>query len=258
MSKKVKKQTTSWEKVSSWYGGIVKGKGHYYHKRVILPNLKEILAFDPKEPLNVLDLGCGEGVFSRILPKTFSYTGVDFSPSLVKMAKEQSKNPKAKFFCKDATKPLNLEEESYDLALFLLSLQDMEKGDLAIQNAAKCLRPGGLLVLVLNHPCFRIPKHTHWGVDLDQKIQYRRVERYLSPLKIPIATEPSKQEQSKTVTSFHRPLKEYFKYLNQAGLAVTYLDEWVSDKTSTGGRAKMENLARKEFPLFLALFAEKL
>lgn len=255
----MKKQTsTSWEKVSSWYGSIVKGKGHYYHKRVILPKLKQILNFNPKHPLNVLDLGCGEGVFSRILPPSFSYTGVDYSPSLIKLAKSQSKSSHFKFITADVTQPLKLPKETFDLVIFILSLQDMEKGDAAIKNAANYLKSGGTLALVLNHPCFRIPKQTHWEVDEENHIQYRRVNRYLSTEKIPIQTEPSKGEKSKKVFSFHRSLSTYFSWLSRNRLAVTDLEEWVSDKKSTGSKAKMENFARKEFPLFLALFAVKL
>ena len=34
-------------------------------------------------------------------------------------------------------------------------------------------------------------------------------------------------------------------------------EEWISDKRSMGKRAGMENRAREEFPLFLAILAKK-
>ena len=50
----------------------------------------------------------------------------------------------------------------------------------------------------------------------------------------------------------------YFKNLNKAGLAVSLLEEWNSNKVSDSGpRAKAENLARKEIPLFLFMEAKK-
>jgi len=35
------------------------------------------------------------------------------------------------------------------------------------------------------------------------------------------------------------------------------MEEWISDKKSTGAKARMENRSREEFPLFLALLAQK-
>ena len=58
--------------------------------------------------------------------------------------------------------------------------------------------------------------------------------------------------------SFHRPLQYYFKALAKAGFAVDRLEEWISHKASDSGpRAKAENVARKEIPLFLYLSAKK-
>ena len=63
---------------------------------------------------------------------------------------------------------------------------------------------------------------------------------------------------AKTV-SFHRPLQYYFKALAKAGFVVEKLEEWTSMKVSDSGpRAKAENDARKEFPLFLYLGAKKI
>ena len=63
--------------------------------------------------------------------------------------------------------------------------------------------------------------------------------------------------QSKTFTvTYHRPLQSYFQALNEASLCVDGLEEWTSHKTSEPGkRAKAENRARQEIPLFLALRA---
>jgi hypothetical protein len=80
----------------------------------------------------------------------------------------------------------------------------------------------------------------------------------LTPLKIPISTHPVKGEESATTWTFHFPLSAYFHWLNEAGLKVILLEEWASDKKSTGPKAKMENRARIEFPLFLTVIAQKI
>src|SRR5205085_10633374 len=85
--------------------------------------------------------------------------------------------------------------------------------------------------------------------------QYRRIDRYLLPRKIPIVTHPGKDPDAYT-WSFHKPLEHYVRALRNAGLLIDALEEWPSHKTSEPGpRAATENAARKEIPMFLALRA---
>lgn len=244
----------SWEGVSSWYDRVVGEKGHYYHQAVILPAVKRILK-SQKAPYRLLDLACGQGVLAREIPKDVDYTGVDISSSFVQSAKKQS--PKRTFLVGDVSKKLDLPTDHYDWITCILAVQDIADAGVMIKHAASYLKPGGRLLIVMNHPCFRIPRVTHWGVDEAQKLQYRRVNSYLSPMAVPIQTRPSKGKRADEVTSYHRPLSTYFGWLNKAGLLVENIEEWVSDKKSTGGKARMENRARKEFPLFLCLIAKK-
>ncbi len=133
----------------------------------------------------------------------------------------------------------------------------MEQGAAAIQTAARHLKKKGKLLMVLNHPCFRIPRQSEWGVDAQKKLQYRRINSYLSPQKIPIQTQPGKGEQSATTFSYHHPLSDYSLWLQQANFSIAHLEEWCSDKKSEGSQAKMEDRARKEIPLFLAIIATR-
>lgn len=251
--KQRRKKTTSWEGVNKWYRNIVGGSGHYYHKNVIFPKLMPLLGLEKDSTL--LDLACGNGVLSRQIPKEVRYSGVDISPSLIKEAKKSGKG--RSFSVGDIIKPLPV-KETFTHAAIILALQNVEHPEAVFQNCAKHLEKDGTLVMVLNHPCFRIPRQSEWGVDQNKKIQYRRIDRYLSSMKIPIAANPGKGEKSASTLSFHRPLSEYVRLLAEAGFGVVAMEEWCSDKVSEGGRAKMENRARSEIPLFLAIKAVKL
>jgi hypothetical protein len=46
--------------------------------------------------------------------------------------------------------------------------------------------------------------------------------------------------------------------LTDNGLIIETIEEWVSNKKSTGAKALMEDKARKEIPLFLTLVAKKI
>lgn len=244
---------TSWEQVSDWYGALTSTEGHYYHKEVILPNTLRLLDLKPNS--SVLDLGCGSGVLSLVLPK-ISYTGIDLSPSLINQAKKLNKNKHHEFIVGDITKPLPI-TKTFTHAAFILSLQNCEKPDLALKEASKHLETQGICVIVLNHPCYRIPRQSSWGIDPQKKLQYRRVDAYMTPLQIPIKANPSQKESAST-WSFHYPLSAYSQFLLEANFQIVAIEEWVSPKESTGKSAKMENRARNEFPLFLTLKAIKI
>ncbi len=248
-------KNTSWSPVAKWYSGIVGEGGHYFHEHVILPNLKSLL--DPKGGDSVLDIGCGQGVYARTLPHNVDYTGIDVSKELILEAKKLTKNAKQIYFVADATKGIPVPANTFDHAVCILAIQNMKDGKSTIQNVGQSLKEKGDFVLVINHPSFRIPRQSSWGKDEAQKLEYRRVNRYLSPLEIPINAHPGLADSPLTWT-YHEPLQYYVKALKDAGMVITDLEEWTSDKVSTGKAAKSENRARSEFPMFLAIKAVKI
>lgn len=249
---------TSWEPVEKWYAGSVGEEGHYYHQHIVLPKVLGLLAFGKEKSPALLDLACGSGVLARKVPPSALYMGIDISPSLIKTARQADTNPQHQYLVADATHPLQLEKKDYTHAAIVLAIQNMQEPKLAFENAAKHLAPFGRLVIAMNHPCFRIPRQSSWNVDEEKKLQYRRIDRYSTPMSIPIQAHPSKGEKSAQTWSFHHPLGDYSRWLNEAGFAIEVLEEWYSDKVSTGSAAKMENRARAEIPLFMGIRAIKI
>lgn len=242
---------TSWKQVGTWYSHLTGGGGHYFHKHVVLPGVLRLLNLDPKA--RVLDLASGTGVLSGVIPQTAGYVGVDLADNLVAEAKRLDRNALHTYVAADVTRPLHL-KGSFSHAAIILALQNMRDPAGAITNAAHFLVPGGRLVLVINHPSFRIPRQSAWGIDENSKLQYRRENLYMSPLEIPITAHPG-QQSSAVTWSYHRPLSSYTAMLTENGFVIEALEEWVSDKESAGKAKKQENRARAEFPLFLAISA---
>ncbi len=251
-----KNKDTSWEGVNAWYHKSVGKEGHYYHKNVILPKLIPLLQL--KEESSLLDVGCGQGILARHLPKGLDYLGIDLSASLIKEAIQLNKDRSKEFLHHDATKPLQTKKGPFTHAVMLLSLQNIESPKLTFQMVKPLLVKGGKFTLVLNHPYFRIPRQTSWGIDEGKKCQYRRIDRYLSPLKIPLEAHPGIKDDKTQTWSFHFPLSTLINWLSEEGFALYHLEEWCSDKVSTGKHKKMEDFARDEFPLFMTLQAMKL
>ena len=251
------RRDTSWQHSSGWYDKSVGVEGQYYHQAIILPGTLKLLRLGEAAIPELLDLCCGQGVLSRTLPAQVAYWGVDLSPALIAAAKKHDARPTRQYSIGDVCGELPFAKTGFTHAASVLALQNVEKPDRLIANAGARLAPGGRFVMVLNHPCFRIPRQTSWGVDLPAQIRYRRVDRYLSTMRTELRTHPSEGAKSPVTVTFHHPLSAWFAWLAKAGLAVETLEEWVSDKRSVGPAAVMENRARAEFPLFMAVAAVK-
>ena len=115
---------------------------------------------------------------------------------------------------------------------------------------AWALKPASRVVMLMTHPAFRIPRQSGWGWDENRKLQYRRVDRYLTPLEVPLKPYPGGGGVSR---SHHRPLSDYVNGMAACGYALDQMLELPTYKQKKGKRFKAENLANREIPLFLGL-----
>jgi ubiquinone/menaquinone biosynthesis C-methylase UbiE len=247
---------TDWDNVADWYDELVGESGSDFHRHVVLPGVLRLLATKPGDA--ALDIACGQGVLCRILQERGNIvTGVDAAQQLINSARERGPES-ITYLTGDARQLSFLSPDRFAAAACILAIQNIHPIQGVFDGVARSLRPDGRFVLVMMHPSFRGPKETSWGWDEAQGVQFRRVDRYLSPRKTPITTHPGKKAASGYTWSFHKPLEMYVKALSKAGLLIDALEEWPSHKTSDSGpKAKAENIARKEIPMFLAIRARR-
>lgn len=248
---------TSWNQFAKGYHKSVGEEGNFYHQKVIMPKVLRLLGL--RRSSNLLDLACGQGVLSRNIPEIARYVGIDIAPDLIKEAIKINKRQYHSFYVADASKPLQIKDRSFSHATCILAVQNIEDLIGLVKNAAYFLKPGGKFVIVMNHPYFRIPKLTSWHINEEEMIQSRLVDAYMSQLEIPIDMTPGSKRDKTYTVSFHRPLAYYTDVLMKAGFYIEKLEEWISPKQSFGRSdvAEMENIARAEFPMFMALVAVK-
>ncbi|MCC7350805.1 MAG: class I SAM-dependent methyltransferase [Phycisphaerales bacterium] len=242
---------TDWDQVAGWYDQLVGEEGSEYHRKVVLPGVLRLL--NPQAGQSVIDVACGQGVLCRLLQKSGVQTmGVDAAADLIEAARQRGP-ASIRYQLGDARELSGVPVGAFDAAACVLAIQNIHPIGGVFSAVARVLKPMGRWVVIMMHPCFRSPKETSWGWDEANKMQYRRVDRYLIPRKSPIVTHPGKAPGQYTWT-FHRPIESYVKAMRQAGLLVDAMEEWASHKTSTSGpRAHAENVARKEIPMFLAI-----
>lgn len=130
---------------------------------ILIPKTMEILG-DVSEK-NVLDLGCGEGGYSRLLAKKGAKViGVDASNTLISAAKELSMNMDIAYYVKSACDLKGIEDNTFDIVISAMCLMAIEDFENALTEIYRVLKPGGTVVISILHPCFS-GQNTGWIYD---------------------------------------------------------------------------------------------
>lgn len=258
-------QKTSWGAVAEWYDELLNDSDDSYQKNVILPNLIRLVSLQNNQ--TILDVACGQGYFTKAFAASNSNAtvyGCDISSELIELAKKgltnSTSNNSPKFEVSPSDKITFMKDAAADTVTIILAIQNIENLAETFAECARILKPQGRLILVLNHPAFRIPQNSSWQWDEKESKQYRRIDAYMSDHTTKIDMTPGEENQykKKFTVSFHRPLQSYFKALNKAGLSVARLEEWISHrKSQKGPRGEEEDRTRKEIPMFICLECKK-
>src|SRR5688572_14892889 len=127
---------TSWDPVATWYDGWVGDQGSRYHQALVVPAAMDLLELAKGD--TVLEIGAGQGVLAApVAAAGAHYTGVDSSAKLIDSARRRH-GRSGSFLVGDArrlTAVQGLEPASFDAAVFLLSIQDMDPLELVLASA---------------------------------------------------------------------------------------------------------------------------
>ncbi len=161
----------SWSELTEWWLSEIESDPAY--EAVVTPMLLEVL--QPQTGSNYLDLGCGEGRVMRTLSHTgISAHGVELNPGLARRA--SSAGPTVIGMLPDLG---FLRDDSYEGAYCVLVLEHIEDHDRLLAEAARVVKTGGALALVMNHPIWTPLGATPIAAD-DGETLWRSGE-YFSP-----------------------------------------------------------------------------
>ncbi len=194
--------------------------------------------------LRVLDLGCGDGAFGRLLLEVGarSYLGVDSSRSMVEQAGRTLADTAGRVNLADIEN-FTVEAHSVDLVTARLSLHYVADLDRVLAACARALAPGGRLVVTVVHPVI-----TSYDNRPDGPRTTWTVDDYFNP------GPRLRAWMGSQVTWHHRTIENYFAAITRSGLTVTSLRECQPDAARFEGDAD-ELARRRRVPLFLLLNA---
>lgn len=184
-------------------------------KHVLVPNM--LVLAEEAAPINVLDAGCGVGIFTNHLAKKFpKVTGIDPSATSIKIARSHFENS-AMFV------NLTLEEfafhcdSKFELVAANMVLMDVLNLDTFLAAAQYLLQPGGRLIFSITHPWFW---PAYYGYENEPWFRYERETIIEAPFRI--SAQPFCGLAS---THVHRPLEAYVSALRNAGFRLDQLRE---------------------------------
>lgn len=167
----------------------------------------------------ILDAGCGEGYFSRLLTQRGAIvTGVDFSITMLNMAKSRTpSNLNIRYFQGNCETLTFLENAQFDIVVANMVIQDLPDYRAAMAEAYRLIKPNGIYIFSILHPCFITPT-SEWVLDEAGQKQYRKVDCYFAE---------GRYEQTfyGNVFWYHRTLTSYISTLLQTGFTLEALVE---------------------------------
>jgi SAM-dependent methyltransferase len=159
-----------------------------------------------------LDVGCGEGRFSRMLAERgATCVGIDPTPALVAAARDRGGMAPLRA----AAENVPLRDATCDLAVTYITLVDIEGYADAIAEMARVLRPGGRLVAVnIGFVSASSAPNGGWHRDDDGNALYVPIDNYASEWSTVL------EWNGLRIRNWHRPLSAYMTAYLRAGLVL--------------------------------------
>lgn len=193
----------------------------YMSDEPMLAMLGEVCALD------LLDVGSGNGYLSRKLAKRGArVTGVELADRFLEMAREHERaRPLGVSYYHGSISAMDfLPENTFDKAVSNYVLMDVPDYKGALSEVWRVLRPGGIFVVVISHPCF---SSGSGGWYIPAPDTPRREDWYALQVDGYFHRGPILVQWGifDPVLSFHRPLRDYWQAFTETGFSVEGFEE---------------------------------
>ncbi len=166
----------------------------------------------------VIDLGCGEGRFCRMLvERGADVTGIDFIPRFIEHAEEHRVGGET-YLHGDMRDLSRYEDGSFDLAVSYLTLIDVPDFRPVVREAYRVLRPGGRFVIANLAPM--VTAGNHWVKDGQGNKLHFFLDDYLDE-----GSERVMPLRGSLIVNYHHTLSAYINGFIEAGFRLDGIRE---------------------------------
>lgn len=197
----------------------------------IMPNMLKLMG-DVKGK-RILDLGCGEGGYSRELAKRGAeLVSVDCSAKAIEYAINLANQAglDIEHYVRNSNDLFDIASEQFDIVLCSMMLMDCEDFDGTLREVSRVLKPNGRLFASVLHPCFDGNHQSgigRQGTGINRQVV---VMNYFEPRE----WEAPLWKGTIPVIWRHRTMEDYVKAFIKAGLTIVDLNEpRASDEQAT-------------------------
>lgn len=138
----------AYEQLAEAYAAKIETKPHnaYYERPATLSLLPDVSG------MRVLDAGCGPGLYAQLLKeRRADVVSLDASPKMFELARKRL-GEDADLRLADLSKPLELDDASFDLVLSPLVMDYIEDWHATFAEYYRVLKPGGYFIFSVGHP----------------------------------------------------------------------------------------------------------
>ena len=234
----------AWNKKAAFWDERM-GEGNAFQRVLISPATERLLKVRSTE--TVLDVACGNGVFSRRLAELgAAVVAIDFSEKFVELAQTRTKEAgygeAVEYLVADATdekQMLALGERRFDAAVCNMALMDMPTIDPLMRALRRLLKPTGRFVFSVQHPAFNSNaiRLVLEGEDRDGALVETYSVKVTGYLHVPPGKGAGMPGEPVPHLYFHRPLSELFGACFKAGFTLDGMEEPSFAEIGDGSRS---------------------
>lgn len=237
----------------AWEDFVESGKDHYRHE-VHGPALLSVC--EPLVGRRVLDLGCGQGYFTRQLARRGAQAvGVDISEELLAFARQHEDDERLgiEYRLLNATEVhLHFAAGSFDLVTACFSLHDMADPAAALRSARRVLKTDGRMAIAGPHPCTDTP-YREWEMDPSGSKGALKIDYYFNSGPAVLHWNMKRLIRHWDAPYWRHTLSEWSAMIAEAGFLVRRLHEPRPTREQVRRNPHLEDASRLPYALIYDL-----
>lgn len=224
-------ETSLWDESADAWVEFVDGVDP--NREYVLDPVMNALTADV-DGLRVLDVGCGEGRFCRVLAERGAETvGVDPTVSLLERARERHAGGE---YVECGAESMPFSDGSFDMVVSYVSLCDIPDYRAGIAEMARVLTPGGRMLIAL-HNAFATTSPTGWIKEDGKKIVFP-VDNYSFEWGSKVSW------RGIEIVNYHRPMGDYMTAFLSNGLRLVSYEEPLPSPQDINAHPYLEDYLR--------------